>query len=79
MARAIQLSVDNVLSGQGGPFGAVVVRNGNVVAEGVNRVTATNDPTAHAEVVAIRQACFKKFLERKTNCSPLRLLSIRFS
>lgn len=57
MARAIQLSLDNVLSGQGGPFGAVIVRAGKIVAEGVNRVTSTNDPTAHAEVVAIRGAC----------------------
>lgn len=57
MARAIQLSPDNVVSGQGGPFGAVIVKNGSIVAEGVNRVTATNDPTAHAEVVAIREAC----------------------
>ena len=56
MARAIQLSVENVSSG-GGPFGAVVVRNSSIVAEGVNRVTATNDPTAHAEVLAIREAC----------------------
>lgn len=59
MARAIQLSIDNVASGQGGPFGAVIVKNGNIVAEGVNRVTAINDPTAHAEVVAIRAACAK--------------------
>ena len=59
MARAIQLSLDNVLSGQGGPFGAVIVKDGNIVAEGVNRVTAINDPTAHAEVVAIRAACAK--------------------
>jgi len=59
MARAIQLSVDNVLSGLGGPFGAVIVKDGNIVAQGVNRVTATNDPTAHAEVVVIREACAK--------------------
>jgi guanine deaminase len=59
MARAIQLSIDNVLSGQGGPFGAVIVKDGSIVAEGVNRVTAANDPTAHAEVVAIRAACAK--------------------
>jgi len=59
MARAIQLSLDNVLSGKGGPFGAVIVKNGNIVAEGVNRVTLVNDPTAHAEVVAIREACAK--------------------
>ena len=59
MARAIQLSVDNVTSGRGGPFGAVIVKNGRIIAEGVNRVTAINDPTAHAEVVAIREACTK--------------------
>lgn len=59
MTRAIQLSIDNVVSGQGGPFGAVIVRDGKIVAEGKNRVTATNDPTAHAEMVAIREACTK--------------------
>ena len=59
MARAIQLSLDNIASGQGGPFGAVIVKNGSVVAEGTNRVTSSNDPTAHAEVVAIRTACAK--------------------
>jgi tRNA(Arg) A34 adenosine deaminase TadA len=59
MARAIQLSLENVHSGQGGPFGAVIVTNGTIVAEGVNRVTASNDPTAHAEVNAIRAACSK--------------------
>jgi len=59
MARAIQLSLDNIASGQGGPFGAVIVKNGSIVAEGVNRVTSSNDPTAHAEVVAIRTACAK--------------------
>lgn len=57
MARAIELSVENVRSGRGGPFAALVVKNGKVVAEGTNRVTSTNDPTAHAEVVAIREAC----------------------
>ena len=57
MARAIQLSIENVLLGQGGPFGAVIVRAGEIVAEGVNQVTSSNDPTAHAEVVAIRAAC----------------------
>ncbi len=58
MRRAIALAVDNVENG-GGPFGAVVVRNGEVVATGCNRVTPNNDPTAHAEVVAIREACKK--------------------
>lgn len=57
MARAIELSIENVRSGQGGPFGAVIVRQGAIVAEGVNRVTQTSDPTAHAEVVAVRAAC----------------------
>jgi guanine deaminase len=59
MARAIQLSIDNVQSGRGGPFGAVVVRGNDIIAEGANQVTSTNDPTAHAEVVAIREACRK--------------------
>src|ERR1022692_4250799 len=57
MQRAIALATENVLSGSGGPFGAVVVRNGQIIATGVNLVTSTNDPTAHAEVVAIRAAC----------------------
>jgi len=59
MARAIQLSIENVHSSNGGPFGAVIVKNGQIIAENVNRVTSTNDPTAHAEVLAIRQACTK--------------------
>ena len=56
MQMAIDLSVENVANG-GGPFGAVIVRDGQVLATGVNRVTANNDPTAHAEVSAIREAC----------------------
>jgi hypothetical protein len=56
MARAIELAVENVRSGRGGPFGAVIVKDGNIIAEGVNQVTLTNDPTAHAEVLAIREA-----------------------
>jgi len=59
MARAIQLSIDNVNSGRGGPFGAVVVKDGAIIAEGMNLVTYTNDPTAHAEMLAIREACKK--------------------
>jgi guanine deaminase len=57
MEKAIALATENVTSGRGGPFGVVIVRDGNIVATGVNLVTATNDPTAHAEVVAIREAC----------------------
>jgi len=57
MARAIELSLENVRSGRGGPFAAVVVKEGKVIAEGTNRVTSTNDPTAHAEIVAVREAC----------------------
>lgn len=56
MQMAIDASIQNVRNG-GGPFGAVIVRNGEVIATGVNRVTANNDPTAHAEVSAIRSAC----------------------
>jgi guanine deaminase len=56
MRRAIALALENVRSG-GGPFGAVVGKHGRIISEGANRVTATNDPTAHAEVVAIREAC----------------------
>jgi guanine deaminase len=57
MRRAIALALENVRSGRGGPFGAMVVKDGRVLAEGANRVTATNDPTAHAEIVVIREAC----------------------
>ena len=57
MARAIELAVENVRSGRGGPFAAVVVKGRKIIAEGANCVTATNDPTAHAEMVAIRAAC----------------------
>ena len=55
MREAIRLSIENVANG-GGPFGAVIARNGEIIATGVNRVTANNDPTAHAEVSAIRSA-----------------------
>jgi len=76
MARAIQLSIDNVHSGRGGPFGAVVVKNGEVIAEGANQVTSANDPTAHAEMLAIRAACRKlgafslEGCEIYTSCEP---------
>ena len=58
MRKAIELSIENVKNG-GGPFGAVIVKDGEIVATGVNRVTANHDPTAHAEVSAIRAACQK--------------------
>src|SRR5579859_4243457 len=76
MARAIQLSIENVRGARGGPFGAVVAQAGKIIAEGVNCVTATNDPTAHAEIVAIREACRKlqlfelKGCEIYTSCEP---------
>ncbi len=57
MRRAIALANETMRSGNGGPFGAVVVRDGKIVGEGTNRVTSANDPTAHAEIVAIREAC----------------------
>ena len=57
MRQAIRLATENVLSGRGGPFGAVVVRDGIAIATGANQVTASNDPTAHAEITAIRNAC----------------------
>ena len=58
MRKAIALSIENIQKG-GGPFGAVIVKDGKVIATGVNRVTANNDPTAHAEVTAIRKASKK--------------------
>lgn len=57
LREAIRLSRVRMRQGRGGPFGAVIVRDGRVVARGWNAVTSTNDPTAHAEVVAIRRAC----------------------
>jgi len=76
MARAIQLSIENVHSGRGGPFGAVIVKDGELIAEGANQVTSTKDPTAHAEVLAIRAACAKlgvfdlQGCEIYTSCEP---------
>jgi len=57
MHEAIRLSVEKMREGRGGPFGAVVVKDGQILSRGWNEVTTTNDPTAHAEVVAIREAC----------------------
>lgn len=57
MDEAINLAVEGVMAGDGGPFGAIVVKDGKIVGRGNNHVTSTNDPTAHAEVMAIRDAC----------------------
>jgi guanine deaminase len=57
MREAIRLSIENVQSGNGGPFGAVIVQEGKIIGRGKNEVTGSNDPTAHAEIVAIREAC----------------------
>lgn len=56
MRQAVELAVENARAG-GGPFGALVVKDGKVIATGVNRVTSSNDPTAHAEIIAMREAC----------------------
>ena len=76
MQKAIALSQENVHSGKGGPFGAIIVKEGKIIAQGQNQVTSTNDPTAHAEIVAIREACrilktFQLFgCELYTSCEP---------
>ena len=76
MREAIRLSIQMMRRGKGGPFGAVVVRNGKVVGRGCNQVTSANDPTAHAEIVAIRAACqrLKTFqlddCDLYTSCEP---------
>ncbi|MFO7979032.1 MAG: nucleoside deaminase [Bacteroidales bacterium] len=57
LQMAIAMAEDNVKENQGGPFGAVIVKEGQVIGRGINRVTQTNDPTAHAEITAIRDAC----------------------
>ncbi len=59
MSRAIELAKNGVETNAGGPFGCVIAKDGEIIGEGNNRVTSTNDPTAHAEVVAIRNACNK--------------------
>lgn len=68
MKQAIALATENVVSARGGPFGAVIVRDGKVIATGANQVTSTNDPTAHAEVVAIRNACATLATFNLTGC-----------
>ncbi len=76
MKMAIELATANAVSGRGGPFGAVIVRDGEVIATGANSVTATNDPTAHAEITAIRNACRElgtfelKGMEIYSSCEP---------
>lgn len=68
LERAIALARLGMKSGQGGPFGCVVVRGNEIVGEGNNKVTSTNDPTAHAEVVAIREACAKLGTYQLSDC-----------
>ena len=76
MRKAIELSIENVRSGKGGPFAALVVKDGEIISTGTNLVTTSFDPTAHAEVVAIRQACraLSRFqlsgCEIYTSCEP---------
>jgi tRNA(Arg) A34 adenosine deaminase TadA len=76
LRHAIRLSAERMREGAGGPFGAIIVKDGKVISEGWNRVTSTNDPTAHAEVTAIRRACeaLKDFSLKGcviyTNCEP---------
>jgi tRNA(Arg) A34 adenosine deaminase TadA len=76
MRQAIRLSIQMMRQGQGGPFGAVVVKGNRIVGRGWNQVTSGNDPTAHAEIVAIRQACrrLKTFelgdCDLYTSCEP---------
>lgn len=68
LERAIELSKEGMQSGTGGPFGCVIVKDGRIVGEGCNQVTTTNDPTAHAEVVAIRNACKNLSTFQLTDC-----------
>ena len=75
MQRAIELSIESINSG-GGPFGSVIVKDDKIISEGMNRVTVNNDPTAHGEITAIRQACKKlgtfdlNGYELYSNCEP---------
>ena len=75
MKRAIELSIESINRG-GGPFGCVIVKNDKIISEGSNKVTSSNDPTAHGEIVAIREACRQvnnfslKGLELYSTCEP---------
>lgn len=68
LERAITLSRHGMEDGHGGPFGCVIVKDGEIIGEGYNQVTSSNDPTAHAEVVAIRDACRKLGTYQLTGC-----------
>jgi guanine deaminase len=68
LERAIELSRQGMKGGQGGPFGCIIVKDGEIVGEGCNAVTSSNDPTAHAEVVAIRNACSHLNTYQLTDC-----------
>jgi tRNA(Arg) A34 adenosine deaminase TadA len=68
LQEAVELAREGVKNGMGGPFGCIIVKGGQVVGRGCNRVTSTNDPTAHAEVVAIRDACQKLGDYQLTDC-----------
>ena len=69
MQKAIDLAIEGMNSNQGGPFGCIIVKNGEIVGKGYNKVTSTNDPTAHAEVVAIRDACANLNSFQLENCT----------
>ncbi|MGH9326199.1 MAG: nucleoside deaminase [Terriglobia bacterium] len=68
MSRVIELALENARTGTGGPFAALVLKEGKIVGTGTNRVTSANDPTAHAEIVAIRDACTTLKTFQLTNC-----------
>lgn len=68
MREAIRLSIEQMQAGSGGPFGAVIVKDGHIIARGFNQVTSTNDPTCHAEVDAIRKACRELGTFQLTDC-----------
>lgn len=68
LKEAVRLSDENIKSGKGGPFGCVIVKDGKIIARGTNLVTSVNDPTAHAEVVAIREACKTLHTFQLTGC-----------